>query len=148
MQDALERVHGKVRRAKASGIGFVILRPNGFMQNTITYLAPSIEPQGVLYDAITVNTSYIDVRDVAAVAAKTLAADEHAGNLRVERTRSDYTGCPGETDRCEIWPRSEAREYSAGGAPESDVGFGNACTASDGVDRTAGLLRKWDERRP
>ena len=46
----------------------------------------------MFYDAIMAKTSYIDARDVAAVAAKTLAADEHAGNLRVERTRSDYTG--------------------------------------------------------
>src|SRR5207244_12116211 len=44
--------HRKVEdKLKASGIEFVILRPNGFMQNTITYLAPSIKAQGALYDA-------------------------------------------------------------------------------------------------
>src|SRR5258708_19282259 len=69
-------------KVKASGMEFVILRPNGFMQNTITYLAPSIKAQGVFYDAMgTAKTSYIDVRDVAAVAAKRLTTDEHAGKI-------------------------------------------------------------------
>ena len=75
--------HRKVEdKLKASGIEFVILRPNGFMQNTITYLAPSIKAQGAFYDAMgSAKTSYIDVRDVAAVAAKTLTTDDHAGKI-------------------------------------------------------------------
>ena len=75
--------HRKVEdKLKASGIEFVILRPNGFMQNTITYLAPSIKAQGVFYDAMgNAKTSYIDVRDVAAVVAKTLTTDGHAGKI-------------------------------------------------------------------
>jgi len=75
--------HRKVEdKLKASGIEFVILRPNGFMQNTITYLAPSIKAQGAFYDAMgSAKTSYIDVRDVAAVAAKTLTTDGHAGKI-------------------------------------------------------------------
>ena len=75
--------HRKVEdKLKASGIEFVILRPNGFMQNTITYLAPSIRAQSVFYDAMgNAKTSYIDVRDVAAVAAKTLTTDGHAGKI-------------------------------------------------------------------
>src|SRR5207302_6422349 len=75
--------HRKVEdNLKASGIEFVILRPNGFMQNTITYLAPSIKAQGVFYDAMgTAKTSYIDVRDVAAVAATSLTTDGHAGKI-------------------------------------------------------------------
>jgi uncharacterized protein YbjT (DUF2867 family) len=73
--------HRKVEdRLRTSGIDFVILRPNGFMQNTITYLSPSIRAQGAFYDAMgNAKTSYIDVRDVAAVAAKTLTTDGHAG---------------------------------------------------------------------
>src|SRR5258707_14714445 len=73
--------HRKVEdKLKASGIESVILRPNGFMQNTITYLAPSIRAQGVFYDAMgDAKTSYIDVRDVAALAAKTLTTDGHPG---------------------------------------------------------------------
>ncbi|GAC1639306.1 MAG: SDR family oxidoreductase [Candidatus Acidiferrum sp.] len=75
--------HRKVEdKLKSSGIEFVILRPNGFMQNTITYLAPSIRSQGAFYDAMgDAKTSYIDVRDVAAIAAKALTTDGHTGKV-------------------------------------------------------------------
>ena len=73
--------HRKVEdKLKASGIAHVILRPNGFMQNTITYLAPSIRAQGAFFDAMgDAKTSYVDVRDVAAVAAKALTEQAHSG---------------------------------------------------------------------
>src|SRR5215470_4300677 len=73
--------HRKVEdKLKASGIGYVILRPNGFMQNTVTYLAPSIRAQGAFYDAMgDAKTSLVDVRDVAAVAAKALTMEDHGG---------------------------------------------------------------------
>ncbi|HJZ64277.1 MAG TPA: SDR family oxidoreductase [Candidatus Acidoferrum sp.] len=73
--------HRKVEdKLKASGIESVILRPNGFMQNVVTYLAPSIRVQGVFYDAMGgAKTSYVDVNDVAAVAAKVLTSEGHAG---------------------------------------------------------------------
>jgi uncharacterized protein YbjT (DUF2867 family) len=75
--------HRKVEdKLKASGIEFVILRPNGFMQNILAFLAPSIRAQGAFYDAMgDAKTSYVDVRDVAAVAAKTLTSKEHAGEI-------------------------------------------------------------------
>ena len=73
--------HRKVEdKLKASGMEFVILRPNGFMQNIVTYLAPSIRATGAFFDAMgEAKTSLIDVRDVAAVAVKTLVGDEHSG---------------------------------------------------------------------
>jgi len=73
--------HRKVEdKLTASGIEFVILRPNGFMQNTITYLAPSIRAQGAFFDAMgEAKTSYVDVRDVAAVAARALTTEGHVG---------------------------------------------------------------------
>ena len=75
--------HRKVEdKLKASGIEFVILRPNGFMQNTITYLSPSIRARGAFYDAMgDAKTSHIDVRDVAAVAATALTSDGHEGKI-------------------------------------------------------------------
>ncbi len=75
--------HRKVEdKLKASGMEFVILRPNGFMQNTITYLAPSIRSQGAFYDAMgDAKTSLVDVRDVAAVAAKALTTEGLAGQI-------------------------------------------------------------------
>ena len=75
--------HRKVEdKLKASEIAHVILRPNGFMQNTITYLAPSIRTQGAFYDAMgDAKTSFVDVRDVAAVAVKALTEESHSGMI-------------------------------------------------------------------
>jgi uncharacterized protein YbjT (DUF2867 family) len=60
-------------RLKASGLAHAILRPNSFMQNATTYYAPSIRAQGAFYGAMgNARTSFVDVRDVAAVAAAAL----------------------------------------------------------------------------
>jgi len=73
--------HRKVEdKLKASGMEFAILRPNGFMQNILAFLAPSIRAQGAFFDAMgDAKTSLVDVRDVAAVTAKALTGDGHAG---------------------------------------------------------------------
>lgn len=62
-------------KLKASGLGYTILRPNSFMQNILAYSAPSIRAQGAFYAAMgNARTSLVDVRDIAAVAAKVLAS--------------------------------------------------------------------------
>ena len=68
--------HRKVEdKLKASGLGHTILRPNGFMQNIVTYYAPSIRAQGAFYASMgSAKTSVIDVRDVGLAAAKALIA--------------------------------------------------------------------------
>ena len=74
--------HNKVEeKLKGTKLGWAILRPNGFMQNIVTYNAPTIRAQGVFYAAMgNAKTSVIDVRDIAEVAAKILAApNEHNG---------------------------------------------------------------------
>jgi uncharacterized protein YbjT (DUF2867 family) len=73
--------HRKVEdELKSTGISFTILRPNSFHQNVVTYFAPSIRAQGVFYSSMgNARTSYLDVRDIAAVAAKALAGGEHRG---------------------------------------------------------------------
>jgi uncharacterized protein YbjT (DUF2867 family) len=54
-------------RLKSSGLGYTILRPNGFMQNVLT------RAQGAFYAALgNAKISHADVRDVAAVAARVL----------------------------------------------------------------------------
>jgi len=75
--------HRKVEeKLKASGLSFTILRPNSFHQNTLMYFAPSIRAQGAFYGAMgEAKNSYLDARDIAAVAAVTLAAGEHAGKI-------------------------------------------------------------------
>jgi uncharacterized protein YbjT (DUF2867 family) len=74
--------HRKVEdKLKSCGLGYTIVRPNGFMQNIMAYLAPSIREQGAFYAAMgDARTSYLDVRDIATVIAKTLASPaDHAG---------------------------------------------------------------------
>ncbi|MGB7845604.1 MAG: SDR family oxidoreductase [Candidatus Acidiferrum sp.] len=68
-------------KLEASGMKYTILRPNGFMQNIVTYNAPSIRAQGAFYAAMgNAKTSLIDVRDIAVVAAKALTEPRaHAG---------------------------------------------------------------------
>ncbi len=74
--------HRKVEdKLKASGLGYTILRPNSFMQNILAYNAPSIRVQGAFYAAMgSARISFLDVRDIARVVAKTLTSPkEHAG---------------------------------------------------------------------
>lgn len=68
--------HRKVEdKLKAIKIAHCILRPNSFMQNIVTYYAPTIRTQGAFYGGYgSARISLIDVRDVAAVAAKALAS--------------------------------------------------------------------------
>lgn len=75
--------HHKVeQKLESSGLNYSILRPNGFMQNMVTYNAQTIRTQGAFYAAMgDAKVSLIDVRDVAAVAATIFANPaEHAGN--------------------------------------------------------------------
>jgi uncharacterized protein YbjT (DUF2867 family) len=73
--------HRKVEdKLKTAKMAHCILRPNSFLQNLLTYYAPSIRAQGAFYGAMgSARTSYVDVRDVAAVAAKALRGGEHDG---------------------------------------------------------------------
>jgi uncharacterized protein YbjT (DUF2867 family) len=66
--------HRKVEdKLKATKITHVILRPNSFMQNIVAYYAPTIRTQGAFYGSYgNARISYIDVSDLAAVAAKAL----------------------------------------------------------------------------
>lgn len=58
-----------------SGVPFTVLRPSGFMQNFLTYNGESIRQENVFYLAIgDGHVNYIDVRDIAAVAASVLTA--------------------------------------------------------------------------
>jgi uncharacterized protein YbjT (DUF2867 family) len=62
-------------KLKASGLPFTILRPNSFMQNIVAYLAPSIRAQGAFFAAMgEARTSYLDLRDIAAVVARVVAS--------------------------------------------------------------------------
>ena len=67
-------------RIKASGLPYTFLRPNGFMQNLIIYNLGTINSQNAFYgsqgDAA---VSYVDLRDVGALAARVLTEPGHEG---------------------------------------------------------------------
>src|SRR6202047_2952148 len=73
--------HRKVEdKLKATKLAHCVLRPNSFMQNMLTYYASSIREQGVFYAAMgNARVSFLDVRDLAVVAAKALRGGEHDG---------------------------------------------------------------------
>jgi uncharacterized protein YbjT (DUF2867 family) len=70
-------------KLKASGLRFAILRPNGFMQNILAYMGPSIRQESAFYAAMgEAKLSFIDARDIAAVAERILTAPEdHVGGI-------------------------------------------------------------------
>jgi uncharacterized protein YbjT (DUF2867 family) len=67
--------HRKVEdHLRKSKMAHCVLRPNSFLQNVVTYYAPSIRAEGAFYAAMgNARTSYLDVRDIAVVAAKALS---------------------------------------------------------------------------
>src|SRR5438270_3685282 len=73
--------HRKVEdKLKGTGISFTILRPNSFHQNVVAFFAPTIRGRGVFYSSMRdARVSFLDVRDIAVVAAKALDAGEHSG---------------------------------------------------------------------
>ncbi|MGH7233019.1 MAG: SDR family oxidoreductase [Nitrospiraceae bacterium] len=75
------KVHRPVEKAiEWSGIAWTFLRPNGFMQNIVTYMGGTIKSEGAFYSAIgEAQISHVDVRDIAAVAVKALTEPGHEG---------------------------------------------------------------------
>lgn len=64
----------------ATKMAHCILRPNSFHQNILAFYAPSIRAQGAFYSGMgNARVSFLDVRDIAAVAAKALFGGEHDG---------------------------------------------------------------------
>lgn len=65
----------------SSEIDFTALRPNSFMQNFYNYL-PSIKEQHKIFEpAANGKTSFIDARDIAAVAATILTGTNHKNKI-------------------------------------------------------------------
>ena len=79
----LGRWHREMERyVEESGIPYTILRPAGFMQNLVTYSAASIQREGKFYMPVGEGkVSYIDTRDIAAVAVEVLLSDAHQGKV-------------------------------------------------------------------
>jgi uncharacterized protein YbjT (DUF2867 family) len=76
--------HRKVEdKLRTSELGFTILRPNSFMQNIVSFFAPTIREQGAFYVAMgDARVSFLDLRDIAAVVAGVAASPgEHQGKI-------------------------------------------------------------------
>ena len=155
--------HRKVEdKLKATGMSYTILRPNGFLQNIVTYNAPSIRAQGAFYAAMgDAKVSYLDVGDIAVVAVKTLYGGAHAGKtyelngpeaISNQELAKRISKVAGRTVNYVDIPESAQREAMLGiGMPEWQV------TAlvelqqyykQGGGAKTDGLLQSLIERAP
>jgi len=67
---------------RAKKLPYTFLRPNGFMQNLVNYSSATIRSMGRFFGSEdNGKISQIDLRDVAAVAVKTLTEDGHVGEV-------------------------------------------------------------------
>jgi uncharacterized protein YbjT (DUF2867 family) len=78
------RLHGEAEAAvRDAGVPWTMLKPNGFMQNTLAW-APQIPSGTIRGPVMHARWAVIDVRDIAAVAARVLEAPaQHAGHSYV-----------------------------------------------------------------
>ncbi|WP_162427595.1 SDR family oxidoreductase [Pontibacter pudoricolor] len=84
-KDAIQlcRWHREIERyIEQSGIPYTFLRAASFMQNFENYSAPTIKSEGKIYmPAGEGKVSYIDARDIAAVAIAVLTGDGHESKI-------------------------------------------------------------------
>jgi len=75
----ITRLHRQEEKIiEESGIPYTFLRPVGFMQNFINFFGQTIKNQNAFYlPAGDGKVSFVDVRDIAAVAVKTLVANDN-----------------------------------------------------------------------
>jgi uncharacterized protein YbjT (DUF2867 family) len=76
------RLHRQAEKViEESGIPFTFLRPNFFMQNFVTFYSNFIKTQGAFYvPAGDAKASFVDVRDIAAVAVQALSGNRSSKN--------------------------------------------------------------------
>ena len=78
-----KRWNGMVeRQLMQSGLAYTILRPTGFMQNFVNYDAARIAADAAIRAPLgDARVSWIDVRDIAAVAAAVMGEEGHDGRV-------------------------------------------------------------------
>jgi uncharacterized protein YbjT (DUF2867 family) len=76
------RLHRQAEKIiEESGIPFTFLRPNFFMQNFVTFYSNFIKTQGAFYvPAGDAKATFVDVRDIAAVAVQALSGSRSSKN--------------------------------------------------------------------
>jgi uncharacterized protein YbjT (DUF2867 family) len=87
------RLHRQTEKIiEESGIPFTFLRPNFFMQNFVTFYSHFIKTQGAFYvPAGDAKASFVDVRDIAAVAVQVLNGNKNGESKHI-RKAYDITG--------------------------------------------------------
>jgi uncharacterized protein YbjT (DUF2867 family) len=77
------RLHRQAEKViEESGIPFTFLRPNFFMQNFVTFYSNFIKTQGAFYvPAGDAKASFVDVRDIAAVAVQALGKNDESKHI-------------------------------------------------------------------
>lgn len=120
------RIHRPVEREiEAAGMDFTHLRPNGFMQNFANFYGETIRTQGAFYlPAGEARISHVDVRDIAAVAVKTLSEGGH------ERSAYELSGPEALTYQQCAEKLSKAAERQIRYLPISDEDFRKGAIAA------------------
>ncbi|BDP42785.1 NmrA family transcriptional regulator [Deinococcus aetherius] len=146
------------RHIEASGAHWTFLRPSWFMQNYSTMYADMLRG-GALYEpAGDGKTSFVDARDIAAVAVAALTGEGHAGQaytitgpqaLDRDEVAAAISGATGRDVRYVPISDEQLQEtMRAGGAPEAYVGLmsalygavrgGHSAEVTDDVRRVTG----------
>jgi uncharacterized protein YbjT (DUF2867 family) len=88
------RLHGEEEKIiKDSGIPYTFLRPPAFMQNFVTQFGHTIRTQNAFYvPAGDAKMSFVDTRDIGAVAAVMLTNTNHGASQQHENKAYDITG--------------------------------------------------------
>jgi uncharacterized protein YbjT (DUF2867 family) len=88
------RLHRQAERViEESGIPFRFLRPNFFMQNFVTFYSHFIKTRGAFYVPVgDAKASFVDVRDIAGVAVRSLSGSSRNGESNHTQKAYDITG--------------------------------------------------------
>ncbi|HEU4824699.1 MAG TPA: SDR family oxidoreductase [Nitrososphaeraceae archaeon] len=88
------RLHGEEEKIiEDSGIPYTFLRPPAFMQNFVTQFGNTIRTQNAFYvPAGDAKMSFVDTRDIGAVAAVMLTNTNHGASQQHENKAYDITG--------------------------------------------------------
>ena len=78
---SLANIHRPIEKAiERSGLAWTFLRPNSYMQNSVTFMGETIRAEGTFYSSTEqAKISHVDVRDIVAVAVKVLTGPNCEG---------------------------------------------------------------------
>jgi uncharacterized protein YbjT (DUF2867 family) len=116
-------------RIEACGIPYTFMRPNGFMQNFVTYNSATIKSQNAFYGCQGDGAvSHIDIRDIAAAIVAVLSGSGHEGKayaltgpeaLTQEQVAEKLSKATGRTIKYVDLPVAEVKKAMLGsGMPE------------------------------